>query len=242
MRDYILGRRVTFFKRSDLKEPVWQIRIKHNGRYVVKSTGTISIGQAVDIEKEIIEKLVNEENGTPAFPSFLDAWQQFDRETYGAYGKLFNAGLSGCQAFLKTNGVDYNLSSMSDQDLHAIVVGLAKGCSYATYVNRVRVMREFFHYCKVKRWLRCRVPGKFPLRQFYRENGLPGNAALRGRRAVEGRHAKAFSADEIKLLLDTCERWIADPPQWGSAVWEELQFYISFLLFTGLRPGKETGC
>jgi len=56
MRSYILGHKVTFFKRSDVKSRAWLVRMNIEGLNVVRSTGALKIHEATRFAETLIRE------------------------------------------------------------------------------------------------------------------------------------------------------------------------------------------
>ena len=105
MRSYILGHKITFFKRSDVKSRAWQVRMNIGGRSVVRSTGALNIHEAGRFAETLIRQLLGQPVGLPCSTTLSEAWSLFDRERFGTLGRNYDAALSFNQRMLDRGGL-----------------------------------------------------------------------------------------------------------------------------------------
>lgn len=242
MRSYILGHKVTFFKRSDVKSRAWQVRMNIGGRSVVRSTGALNIHEAGRFAETLIRQLLGQPVGLPCSTTLSEAWSLFDRERFGTLGRNYDAALSFNQRMLDRGGlVERRIDRITKADVIEHLYAMAAGdtVSGATYGVRVRVFKDFLVFLRERGWLGFEPLFPFNANRAYRQHAPVSKAAL-GQKGTLVRRRPPFSQREIATLLSTCAANAEQPPRWTSELWRELHFYIEFLLYTGARPGKET--
>jgi hypothetical protein len=146
MRSYILGHKVTFFKRSDVKSRAWQVRMNIGGRSVVRSTGALNIHEAARFAETLIRQLLGQPVGLPCSTTLSEAWSLFDRERFGTLGRNYDAALSFNRRMLDRCALSERRSdeiTQADVIEHLYAMAAGDSVTAATYAVRVRVFRDF---------------------------------------------------------------------------------------------------